>query len=135
MVSCNNRVSKGHNNPFSFYVNLPLGGAAVMALILFLHLPQRAAPSSIPFKELFVTIDPIGMVALFAALISLFLVLEWGGVTRLWNDAAVIGLIAAFCALVIIFIGLEIWQGERELLVSRLIRRGTMAVCATFIFL
>jgi MFS family permease len=56
---------------------------------------------------------------------SLLLPLQWGGITRPWNDKVVIALFCVFGVLFIAFIGWELYKGERAMMPLFLFRRRT----------
>jgi EmrB/QacA subfamily drug resistance transporter len=67
-----------------FYINLPLGGAALVYLIATLHLPRRRVEHRI---------DYLGGVLLAITATSVILVATWGGTEYQWGSAQVIGLV------------------------------------------
>jgi EmrB/QacA subfamily drug resistance transporter len=72
-----------------FYVNLPVGGAALAAIIIALRpRPTSAAPK----------LDWRGAILLTAGTSSLLLVLSWGGSAYAWSSPQVLGLAAAALA-------------------------------------
>jgi EmrB/QacA subfamily drug resistance transporter len=80
-----------------FYINIPLGLAALVMIGTKLHLPVHRAKRSIDYAG-------AGLLAI--AAVSLLLVLEWGGVQYLWNSPEIIGL----TAIGLIFTALFIWR-------------------------
>jgi EmrB/QacA subfamily drug resistance transporter len=68
-----------------FYINLPLGGAALVYLIATLHMPARRVEHRI---------DYLGGVLLAIAATAIILVATWGGTEYQWGSAQVIGLVA-----------------------------------------
>jgi EmrB/QacA subfamily drug resistance transporter len=81
-----------------FYVNLPLGVAALVIMLLALRLPQRAAAHR-P--------DYLGFVILAAFIICITLVTSWGGVKYSWSSPVIIGLIVAAVVALAVFVPLE----------------------------
>jgi EmrB/QacA subfamily drug resistance transporter len=78
-----------------FYVNLPVGGAALVYIISTLHLPARRVDHKV---------DYLGGALLGLAATSLVLLATWGGTEYPWASAQIIGLAllaaaatAAFC--------------------------------------
>lgn len=72
------------------------------------------------------------MVILIGALVALLLVLEEGGVTVPWNSSLIIGLLVGFGVLVIILVGVEWYQGERAMVVPRIMQRRSILALALF---
>src|SRR5260370_41518231 len=78
-----------------FYVNLPVGGAALVYIISTLHLPAKRVSHRV---------DYLGGIMLAVAATSLVLLATWGGTEYPWASAQIIGLgliavaaTAAFC--------------------------------------
>ena len=78
-----------------FYINVPIGGAALVYLLATLHLPPRRVGH---------TVDYLGGGLLAVAVTSLILLATWAGVEYRWGSGQIIGLAvlaaaaaAAFC--------------------------------------
>ena len=85
-------LTEGPGWRWSFWINLPLGAVALVATILFLHLPKRQL-SSRP------RLDYLGMALMTIATSALVLVGTWGGSQFEWASPQIIGLgIAAILA-------------------------------------
>jgi EmrB/QacA subfamily drug resistance transporter len=72
-----------------FWINLPVGAAALAVCAFTLHLPRRANK---------VTIDYIGVALMAAAVACTVLVAEWGGTTYAWSSPVIIGVAAGAAA-------------------------------------
>ena len=81
-----------------FYINLPLGGAALVYLIATLHLPARRVEHRI---------DYLGGVLLGVVSTAVILVATWGGTEYGWGSAPVLGLIALAVVALAAFIAVE----------------------------
>ncbi|KAI5920338.1 MFS general substrate transporter [Camillea tinctor] len=119
-----------------FYVNLPAGGLAVIA-ILFLSIPEEAnkpkAWSLIP--RLHYHLDLIGFILFAPAVLQLLLALQFGGVTYPWNSSQVIGL---FCGTVATSVAWWFWnrhRGDNAMMPHALIRRGDVLASGMYISL
>jgi len=66
-----------------FYINMPIGGAALIYLALTMHLPRLRVPHKI---------DYAGAVTLAIAATSIILMTTWGGTQYAWGSVQVIGL-------------------------------------------
>ena len=66
-----------------FYINLPVGGAALVYIISTLHLPAKRVSHRV---------DYLGGVLLAVAATSLVLLATWGGTEYAWASAPIIGL-------------------------------------------
>ena len=86
-----------------FYVNLPLGVAALVVTTMVLR---------IPFRRLRRRIDYLGSVLLVAAVSCVVTATTWGGTTFPWGSAQIIGLAAAAVVLLAVFSAWEARASE-----------------------
>ena len=63
-----------------FYINLPFGGAAMVAIVLFLKIPDRDT-SKLPWTQKLAQLDAPGTSLLVPGVVCLLLALQWGGQT------------------------------------------------------
>ncbi|MCJ1439371.1 hypothetical protein MMC27_008763 [Xylographa pallens] len=117
-----------------FYINLPIGGASLALLLLFFKTPHEAKPAQAKLQEKLLSMDPIGIALILAALTCILLDMEWGGTTKPWSSPDVIGTLVGFVFLAFLFIVNETWQGERALMVPRILRQRTIATCCIYVF-
>jgi hypothetical protein len=68
------------------------------------------------------------------ATVCCILALQWGGVTKSWNDSTVIGTLVGFVLITALFIAIQWWNGERAVIVGRLLKNRTVAVGMAYIF-
>jgi EmrB/QacA subfamily drug resistance transporter len=66
-----------------FYINMPIGGAALVYLLATLHLPRRRIQHKI---------DYLGAVLLAMATTSIVLLTTWGGTQYAWGSAQILGM-------------------------------------------
>ena len=83
---------------WAFYVNLPLGGIALIVLIATLHLPKRRSEHRI---------DWLGAALLTVAITALVLITTWGGSEYAWRSAQIIGLAVLAAVTLSLFILVE----------------------------
>jgi EmrB/QacA subfamily drug resistance transporter len=81
-----------------FYINLPIGGAALFYLITTLKVPARRVEHRI---------DYLGGTLLGVVATAIILVATWGGTEYSWGSAQVIGLIALAVVAFVVFIAVE----------------------------
>lgn len=117
-----------------FYINLPLGGVSAAILIFFFKTPKRSVPVEATWKEKFLQMDLLGSFVIMAAAVCYLLAMQWGGVTKKWSSGSVIGILVGFGILVVIFAIVEWKQGERAVIVGRLLRQRTISVGLLFAF-
>ncbi|MCJ1261808.1 hypothetical protein MMC22_001676 [Lobaria immixta] len=117
-----------------FYINLPLGGVSVAILVLFFKTPKRAVTVEATWKERFLQIDLMGSFVIMAAAVCYLLAMQWGGISKKWSSGGAIGILVGFGILVILFVFVEWMQGERAVIVGRLLRQRTISVGLAFAF-
>ncbi|KXX82906.1 putative HC-toxin efflux carrier TOXA [Madurella mycetomatis] len=103
-----------------FYINLPIGGAAMLVIILWLRIPQSKQNA---VKEFFIArltqLDLVGASIFVPAIVMLLLALHWGGVDLPWSHSRIIGLLVGAGVGAVVFAGVEIWQQDRSLVPPR----------------
>jgi MFS family permease len=117
-----------------FYINLPIGFAAVAAIAFLFDTPAAAKPIEATLKEKFLQMDPVGIMLAMACIISFILALQYGGQSYAWNSSQVIGLLVGF---VLILVALGVWeyyQGEKGMLPFRLLKRRSVWAASAFQF-
>ncbi|KIA75776.1 hypothetical protein HK57_00390 [Aspergillus ustus] len=116
-----------------FYINLPVGALPVATIIfLFRTPPSASATPSISFKEKLLQMDPLGTTHLMASIITYLLALSYGGNRYPWSSSMVIGLLAGSAALITTFAVVEYHQGERAILIPRLLLRRDIGLPALY---
>jgi EmrB/QacA subfamily drug resistance transporter len=108
-----------------FYVNLPIGAAALALIVSSLHLPVERRPARV---------DYLGGALLAGALTSLLVVTTWGGREYAWGSAEIAGLAAAAAALTVAFVARE-RSAPEPLLPLRLFREPVFVVVSATMFL
>lgn len=117
-----------------FYINLPFGGISAAIIFFCFTTPATAAPVKVTWKEKLLNMDLIGTFIIMAAAICYLLALQWGGVTKQWSSGSVIATLVIFMILVIVFVVAEWWQGDRAVLVGRLLRNRTILIASIYAF-
>jgi EmrB/QacA subfamily drug resistance transporter len=84
---------------WAFWMNIPLGIAAIASAMFFLHLPKTTGPRP--------RLDVAGMVLLAAASTGLVLFTTWGGTTYSWGSPLIIALIVATAMAVAALVAVE----------------------------
>jgi MFS family permease len=117
-----------------FYINLPIGGAAIAAIVFFLHINRVNNPNNLDLRTRLGELDFIGTAVLIPAVIMLLLALQWGGTEHDWNSGTIIGLFCGFGVLAAIFIGVQIWKGDKGTLPPRLFKNRDVLCAMAFQF-
>ncbi len=63
-----------------FFLNLPLGGVAMVLIFFLLQVPDRPGTNK-PLKQKLQQLNILGLLALFPGIVCLCLALQWGGTT------------------------------------------------------
>jgi EmrB/QacA subfamily drug resistance transporter len=103
-----------------FYINVPIGIAAFIAVALVLHVPVRKVHHKI---------DWLGTALLSAGVVGLILITTWGGTTYAWGSGIIVGLAIASVALLAIFVVVQSKVAEPIIPLS-LFRNRTFNVAA-----
>ncbi len=86
-----------------FYINMPVGGAALLYLAATLHLPRLRVPHRI---------DYLGAGVLAVAATSIVLLTTWGGSQYAWGSRMIVGLGALAVVATIVFLMVEARAAE-----------------------
>jgi EmrB/QacA subfamily drug resistance transporter len=86
-----------------FYINMPVGGAALVYLWATLHLPRRKVEHRI---------DYLGAGVLAIAATAVVLLTTWGGTEYAWRSVEIIGLGAVAVVATAAFLWIETWAAE-----------------------
>ncbi|KAI1499286.1 putative efflux pump antibiotic resistance protein [Biscogniauxia marginata] len=117
-----------------FYINLPIGGVSAFIIFFFFHTPAAAQPVKASLKEKILQMDPLGATLMIGCIISYILALQYGGQTYAWNSSVVIGLLVGFVVMLIVFTITQIVQGERSMMVPRVLKKRVVWVGSAFQF-
>ena len=117
-----------------FYINLPIGGLAALAVFFFFHLPAAAEPPKTSLSKKLLHVDPVGVALAMAGITCFVLALQYGGNTRPWHSSVVIGLLIGFGLLVAALVGWEIWLGDYAMMLPRLYKQRSLSATAPYQF-
>ncbi|KAK1767678.1 major facilitator superfamily domain-containing protein [Phialemonium atrogriseum] len=117
-----------------FYINLPIGGAAMLAIFFFLRIKRVNNPNNDSLFTRIKQLDLAGTAILIPAVVCLLLALQWGGAEYPWNDSRIIGLFVGFGVMAIIFVGLQIRAGDAGTLPPRLFKNRNVLLAMLFAF-
>lgn len=71
------------NSRSPVYINLPIGGAAMIFILFILKVPDRET-TRLPMRQKLAQLDPFGLALLLPGVICLLLALQWGGLEYPW---------------------------------------------------
>ncbi|KAI9651894.1 MAG: hypothetical protein M1831_007516 [Alyxoria varia] len=118
-----------------FWINLPIGGAAMAMILIFFHTPPAAKPPKVSWLQVVKAMDIPGTIVLLGAFVCYTLALQYGGVSNAWDSAMVIGLLVGWILLTIVFLGIQVYAGENALLAMKYLKKRVVASGGLFIFL
>ncbi|KAH9990888.1 putative gliotoxin efflux pump [Xylariaceae sp. FL0662B] len=117
-----------------FYINLPCGGVAAIAMLFAFRVPKAASPTPANTKEKLLQMDVPGAALICATVVCFTLALRWAGVEKAWTDSDVVGTLVATPIFLVLF-GVDQWfQGERALIMPSFLRNRVLLVGAVFEF-
>ena len=118
-----------------FYINLPLGAAVVVFLLVSMTTPKQTSRTVMTWFETFIQMDPLGVTLLVSGSLCILLALQWGGVQKPWNNSSVIGCIIGFVLLFTAF-AIDQWiMKERASYPLRILRNRNVAIGVGWNFL
>ncbi|OOQ90853.1 major facilitator superfamily transporter [Penicillium brasilianum] len=117
-----------------FYINIPIGGAVMIFIIIFYTGSRGTDKSSRPIglRGQIERFDLAGTCVFVAATVCLLLALSWGGTTYAWNNARIVVLLTAAGVLFCSFYGIERWKKENAIIPLRLLRRRSIGAAILF---
>ncbi|KAL1850221.1 hypothetical protein VTK73DRAFT_9704 [Phialemonium thermophilum] len=117
-----------------FYINLPIGGAAMVALFFFLHIDRVNNPNNESLWARVKALDLPSTAIFIPAIVCLLIALEWGGTKYPWSNSRIIGLFVGFGLMALLFAGLQIWQGDKGTMPPRLFKNRDILCAMLFAF-
>lgn len=103
-----------------FYINLPIGGFTIVAVLLLLHLESPPREKLTVLDQL-KRLDPLGLLFFVPSMVCLILALQWGGTTYPWSAPKIIGLLVTFAVLFVIFLAVEALTPETAMAPTRVV--------------
>ncbi|KAI8954223.1 MFS general substrate transporter [Xylaria longipes] len=116
-----------------FYINLPIGAAAVI-LIIFILKPSRYPHPPATIWEQIRRLDPLGTFFFVPSIVSLLIALQWGGSTYAWSNWRIIVLFGLFGILFIAFAAVQVFMPKTATVPVRIIRRRSIMAATIFMF-
>ncbi|KAL9052116.1 MAG: hypothetical protein Q9206_004430 [Seirophora lacunosa] len=117
-----------------FYINLPIGGAAAVVLLLVFQVPPSASPQPASAKEKLLHLDLPGTVLLLGSIVCFLLGTQWGGVIHPWRSSQVIGTFVGFILLGAAFCAVELYSKDHALIPPKILADRSIAACSLFEF-
>ncbi|KAF2489863.1 MFS general substrate transporter [Lophium mytilinum] len=114
-----------------FWINAPIGGVALLVLILLVpNNPPAQDQSDKSILEQLKSFDPVGTALLVPGLTLLLLALQWGSNGSHWGSAQVVATLVVGIMLILAFLVSQIWTGENGTLPPRIMRKRSISAGA-----
>ena len=97
-----------------------------MGVVLLFFKPPKRKDSNVPLYKRMLEFDMVGTALLIAAIVCLFLALQWGGIVYPWSDSKVFGTLIGFGLIILCFIAWELHFGDKASVPLRLFRNRTV---------
>lgn len=110
-----------------FYINLPIGGVAVIIIFCLVKATPPAGLSASSLKERFEQLDPLGTLCFLPGVVCLLLALQWGGLQYAWKDGRIIALFVLSGVLAILFVLVQVWKKETATVPPRVAKNRSVA--------
>ncbi|GFN18103.1 MDR family MFS transporter [Aspergillus tubingensis] len=117
-----------------FWINLPIGGVAIILVLFFLKLQDRRAKPADSILARLRSFDYIGITLTIAWVSCLILAMQFGSSSSKWRSSKVIGLFVGAGLLLIAFFLSQWYQGERSTVPLRVARQRSVLMGALYSF-
>ncbi|KAK7739841.1 hypothetical protein SLS53_005432 [Cytospora paraplurivora] len=118
-----------------FYINLPIGGAAMVIIFFSLKISREENPDNLSLLARLAQLDLLGAGILVSAIIMLLLALQWGGAEYPWSNSRIIGLIVGAVLMGLLFLVVQHRQQDRSLLPPRFFKHRDVFCAMLFCFI
>ncbi|KAK0719634.1 putative MFS multidrug transporter [Lasiosphaeris hirsuta] len=102
-----------------FYINLPLGGLAMVCTAILLKVPDRDT-TKLPLRDKILQLDLLGTAALLPGIVCLLLALQWGGSTYAWSNPRIITLLTLAAVLLVAFCFIQVFKPSTATVPTRI---------------
>ncbi|KAH1519635.1 hypothetical protein KXW39_007867 [Aspergillus fumigatus] len=116
-----------------FYINLPIGGLAVVLIVIFLK-PFKRQRVHADWKHNLRQLDFLGSAVFMPAIICILLALQFGGTVYPWSNWRLILLLVLFGVLIIAWLGIQYWKGDTATVPPRMLKQRSFAAASWFNF-
>ncbi|GKT84542.1 MFS aflatoxin efflux pump [Colletotrichum tofieldiae] len=109
-----------------FYINLPLGGVALLVIAFVLKPPDQDLKETSLWAKLR-QLDFAGTTVFIPGVVCLLLALQWGGVEYAWNNPRMIALLVLAFVLLVSFVAIQILLPDTATVPPRIMRNRSIA--------
>ncbi|EXJ80874.1 hypothetical protein A1O3_07161 [Capronia epimyces CBS 606.96] len=109
-----------------FYINLPFGGVAMVAVFFLLKVPDRDT-TKLRWTQKLAQLDAPGTALLIPGVVCLLLALQWGGQKYAWSSGRIITLLTVMGVLLVAFVAAQILLPKTATIPPRLLKQRSVA--------
>ncbi|CAI7623242.1 unnamed protein product [Penicillium glandicola] len=108
-----------------FYINLPIGGAAMVFIAFYLKIPKQDIARA-SWAERLLQLDFFGTTLLVSGVVYLILALQWGGQTYSWSSGRVVVCLVLMGVLLPSFVAIQVFRPKIATLPMRIFSQRSM---------
>ncbi|OQE39277.1 hypothetical protein PENCOP_c007G02408 [Penicillium coprophilum] len=108
-----------------FYVNLPIGGAAMVFIAFCLKVPKPHTAKA-TWGEKLIQLDFFGTISLVSGVICLVLALQWGGQRYAWSSGRVVACLVLMGVLLLSFVAIQVFIPKTATLPVRILSQRSI---------
>ncbi|KAE8385299.1 major facilitator superfamily domain-containing protein [Aspergillus alliaceus] len=108
-----------------FYINLPFGAVAMLAIFFCLKIPDRPT-TRVPRTEKLSQLDISGTLCLVPGIVCLVLALQWGGQSYAWNNGRIVALFTVMGILLLAFVGIQVFWTRTATIPPRIFKQRSI---------
>ncbi|KAK4235719.1 MFS general substrate transporter [Achaetomium macrosporum] len=118
-----------------FWINLPLGGLALLITFFLVHLPEKPEQNdAISWAQFARKVDLVGNIILLPGVVCLLLAFQWGGTIYAWNSWRCILLLCIFGIVSLIWAVIQVRGGDNSTVPMRLLKIRSILAATWFAF-
>ncbi|ORY71976.1 putative MFS aflatoxin efflux pump [Pseudomassariella vexata] len=108
-----------------FYINLPIGGVAIVIIAFLLQIPEREE-THLSSRAKLSQLDAAGTMVLIPGVVCLLLALQWGGLEYAWSNGRIIALLTLGAALMVAFVAVQVFMPRTATVPSRIFKQRSI---------
>ncbi|KAI1857640.1 hypothetical protein JX265_011055 [Neoarthrinium moseri] len=108
-----------------FYINLPIGGVALVVIGFLLQIPDREE-TKLPLMAKLAQLDAVGTTLLIPGVVCLLLALQWGGLDYAWSNGRIIALLTLGGVLLLAFCAVQVLMPKTATIPPRILKQRSI---------
>ncbi|KAK4222842.1 azole resistance protein 1 [Podospora fimiseda] len=117
-----------------FWVNLPVGGVAVLLMVFFFHPVEEEKEKDRTWKEITGEMDLLETLVFVPGVVGLLLALQWGGTVYRWVDFRVLVPLVLGSVALLGFVGIQGWKQDKGTVPPRIFKQRSVACSSVYVF-